>query len=64
MKTWYLYTVDYCSALKTNATMTPLGKWIELGHCYPGFGNPDPERQTVCFFLFVYPSSNSLDVGV
>lgn len=44
--------------------MTPLGKWIELGHCYPGFGNPDPERQTVCFFLFVYPSSNSLDVGV
>lgn len=27
MNTWYLYTVEYCSALKKSETMTFLGKW-------------------------------------
>ena len=29
-KMWYIYTMEYYSAIKNNGFMTFLGKWIEL----------------------------------
>jgi hypothetical protein len=29
-KVWYIYPMEYCSAIKNNKFMKFLGKWIEL----------------------------------
>ena len=29
-KMWYIYTMEYCSAIKINKFMEFLGKWLEL----------------------------------
>jgi hypothetical protein len=29
-KTWYIYTMEYCSAIKNKDIMTFVGKWMEL----------------------------------
>ena len=29
-KIWYIYTIDYYSAIKTNEFMQFLGKWMDL----------------------------------
>ena len=29
-KMWYIYTIEYCSAIKNNKFMKFLGKWVEL----------------------------------
>ena len=29
---WYIYTMEYCSAIKNNDFMKFTGKWMELGN--------------------------------
>jgi len=29
-KMWYIYTMEYCSAIKNNDLMKFIGKWMEL----------------------------------
>jgi hypothetical protein len=35
-KIWYIYTMEYYSAIKKNEIMLLAGKWIELKHSMPG----------------------------
>ena len=49
---WYLYTIKYCSAVKTMTLANLLANgWARKDH--PEWGNPDPERKAnkVCINL-------------
>jgi hypothetical protein len=37
---WYIYTMEYYSAIKNNQFMKFLGKWMELEKYHPEWGNP------------------------
>ena len=42
MKMWYIYTMEYYSAVKNNDIMNFSGKWKELEKNNCEWGNPDP----------------------
>jgi hypothetical protein len=41
-KMWYMYTVEYYSAIKKNAIMSFVGKWMDLENTM--FDKPSSER--------------------
>ena len=43
MKMWYIYTIEYYSAIKDNDIIKFTGKWMETEKKNPEWGNPDPE---------------------
>ena len=45
-KLWYIYTMEYCSALRNKDSRKFEGKWMEFGEVNLEWDNPDPERQT------------------
>jgi hypothetical protein len=53
MKRWYIYTVDYYLAIKTNDIMLFAGKWIELEITNVQWNKPDWERQVLNVFAHI-----------
>jgi hypothetical protein len=43
---WYIYTMEYYSAIKNDEFMKFLGKWMELKKCHPERGNPITKEHT------------------
>ena len=52
-KMWYIYTVEYYSAIKIKDIMNSAGKWMEyLNITHSEWGNSDPKRYTWCVFTY------------
>jgi hypothetical protein len=46
-KMWYIYTMKYCAAIKSNEFMKFLDKWMDLEDIYhPGWDNPITKEHT------------------
>jgi hypothetical protein len=51
---WYVYTMEYYSAIKNNDIMNFVGKWIELQNIILSEFNPDPKSTyMVCNYKWI-----------
>jgi hypothetical protein len=49
---WYIYTMEFCSAIKKNDTMSFFGKWMELEIIMLN-DTSHSEKGATCFLSFV-----------
>jgi hypothetical protein len=50
-KMWYLYTVEYYSAMKKNEILSFAGKWMELENIIPSKVSQAQKTKNRMFFL-------------
>jgi hypothetical protein len=58
-KIWYVYTMEYYSAIKYNEFMEFLGKWLELENIIPSEITHSQKNTLMCTHLYVNISSKS-----